>query len=115
MRHVEDRIQRQCVQWFRYKFPKEKIFASANGGFRSKIEAAIMKGSGVLSGVSDLQIPVPNLSYHGFFIEMKKPGGKVTPNQKEFLEYVKSKNYQASVIYSFDQFVKEVTEYMSNI
>lgn len=113
MKHIEDRIQRQCVEWFRGKFPKEKIFAIPNGGKRSKIEAAIMKGSGVLSGVSDLFIPIPKSYHHGFFIEMKKPDGKPTPNQKEFLEYADSKNYRTSVIDSFDKFVEEVTEYMN--
>ena len=50
MKHEESRLQQNCVKWFRYQYPEPKylIYANANGGARSRIEAMIMKGEGVL-------------------------------------------------------------------
>ena len=59
------------------------MYAIPNGGDRNPIVAARLKAEGVKSGVSDICIPVAKHGYHGFYIELKKPGGKESPTQVE--------------------------------
>lgn len=74
------------VFWFRLKFPTVKILAIPNGT-RASIGAAVKaKKEGVSSGVPDLYIPAWKL-----WIEMKRQkGGRVSPEQKEWIEYLES-------------------------
>lgn len=66
-----------------------KAHAIPNGGERNPIVAARMKAEGVRPGVFDIFLPVARRGYHGLFIEMKKPGGKLSDAQeKKQAEYV---------------------------
>ncbi|TWP31903.1 VRR-NUC domain-containing protein [Apibacter muscae] len=111
-RHLESKLQQACVSWFNIQYPKETIFAIPNGGKRNALEAKIMKGEGVLAGVSDLFIMKPSKNYSGFFIEMKIGKGKLSEYQKEFLKKAQNKGYKTAVCYSLDDFTKEVNNYM---
>lgn len=50
MRHLEDKLQKACVKWFDYAYPKYRLTLhhSPNGGKRNSIEAAKFKQMGVL-------------------------------------------------------------------
>lgn len=111
-RHSESKLQQACVRWFKIQYPKETIFAIPNGGKRNALEAKIMKGEGVLAGVSDLFIMKPSKNYSGFFIEMKIGKGKLSEYQKEFLTIAKSKGYKTAICYSLEDFIQEVNNYM---
>ncbi len=81
-----------------------KVSASANGGSRNLLEAMKMKRMGVSPGFPDVEVPLPCGHFHGFYIEMKRQkGGKVSPEQAEWLEYLRSKGYYAEVAYGFDE------------
>lgn len=69
------------------------MYAVPNGGDRNPIVAARLKAEGVKSGVSDLCLPFARRGYHGFYIEMKKPGGKESEKQKEFGAFLAKENY----------------------
>lgn len=59
----------------RVKWPELRwMFAIPNGGGRSMAQGSILKAEGVKAGISDLMLPFARHGYHGFFIEMKKPG-----------------------------------------
>jgi hypothetical protein len=78
----------------REKYPElEWMFAIPNGGERNGIVAARMKAEGVRSGVSDIMLPTARGGFHGLFIEMKKPGGKESENQKRFGSHVGMQGY----------------------
>lgn len=117
MAHKESTIQRSCVQWFRLQYPDLKLllFAVPNGGGRSKIEAAIMKGEGVVSGVADLILLVPNAQYHGLCIEMKttSKGSRQSTNQKAWEAAVTDCGYDYKVARSLDGFREIVNEYLN--
>jgi len=86
---TEHEEQRELVQWFRRTFPCVRIFAIPNGGLRSPSTAARLKAEGVSSGVPDLCVPAWRL-----WIEMKRAkGGVVSPEQKDWIEYLESHNY----------------------
>jgi hypothetical protein len=111
--NLESKLQRACIKWFKYQYPQEVIFAIPNGGKRSKIEAAIMKGEGVLQGVSDLFVMSGKNGYNGLFMEMKTGSNKLSPLQKEFIKTAQDKGYKAEVCYSFEEFIEKVTEYLN--
>jgi len=89
MRHVavgqparnrsEDAIQRAVFQHLRARAaPNVFAFHPANGGYRKPVEAAIMKGLGVVAGVPDV-IAIHNGRV--FAMEIKAEGGRATDKQ----------------------------------
>ena len=82
------------VNWMRKTYPEHRVFHIANGGSRSKSEAARLKSEGVSAGVPDLCLPSLRM-----FIEMKKPDGTgiVSKEQEEWLKYLASVGYSIAV------------------
>jgi hypothetical protein len=106
--------------WIRRKahyVPELKwAFAVPNGGNRDAITAGKLKAEGVTPGVFDLFIPSPNPAspaerYHGLWIEMKKPGGRASTEQKAFGKEMVARGYQAFVCYSWEEAVEKIAEY----
>lgn len=95
------------------------LHAIPNGGQRNKIVAANMKMEGVRSGVADLFLPLALGRFHGFYIEMKKPGregeknGGLTDEQVDFLNNVKKQGYRAEVCYTWQQARDALIEYLA--
>lgn len=114
MKHEESRLQRACVAWFRMQHADKAycLFAIPNGGRRDKITAAIMKGEGVLAGVADLFLMVPNTDYHGLWIEMKTPKGRASDSQKLFESLSKSQGYEYRIARTLDEFQFIVNDYL---
>lgn len=88
MRRAEDALQRGIVQYLRAILPADgfRVCAIPNGGRRSKIEAAIMKGLGVLAGMPDLLIF--GAGGRCWFIECKSGTGRLSPAQQEMREWM---------------------------
>ena len=80
-RRPEDAIQRAVFQHLRARgAPGVFAFHPANGGCRKPVEAAILKGLGVVAGVPDV-IAIHN--GRAFAMEIKTVGGKPTSKQLE--------------------------------
>lgn len=114
----ERREQEWTVQWFKLKYPKILIAASANGGRRDIREAANMKREGVLPGMPDLQIFCAKRNYHGLCIEMKDPGGpdrvkgKVNMVQKCIINQLNQAGYYAIVCWGYEEARKVIDWYL---
>ena len=96
----EEQEQAAVMQWREIMLPQfpelKDLIHIPNGGLRSKTEAVRFKKLGVKAGVSDLFLPVARGGFHGLWIEMKrKRGGKLSPDQKEWIEDMLSNGYQA--------------------
>lgn len=103
----------QMSMWLT-KWPELKwAFAVPNGGNRDPITAARLKAEGVKSGVSDVCLPIARQGYSGFYIEMKKPGGKESPQQKEFGAFVATQNYLYKCCTDWEDAANSVEWYMS--
>jgi hypothetical protein len=77
----EAQLQRSLVEHLRWCARSDVWFAHlANGGARTRIEGAILKGLGVRSGAPDLLIVRAG---QALFIECKAPGRKLSPTQVE--------------------------------
>lgn len=111
----EDQLQKNCVKWFRMQYQRFVflLFHIPNGGKRDKIEAAIFKGMGVVAGVADLFLSIPNDTYHGCYFELKVGNNEQTQNQIMFMKWVTSMKYQYIVIRTIDEFIEAVDTYMS--
>lgn len=84
----EDAIQRAVFQHLKAR-ARSGVFAfhPANGGKRKPIEAAILKGLGVVAGVPDVII----LHNGRFFaLELKAGNGRPTANQMECVSKINS-------------------------
>ena len=98
----------------RYQHPEAIMFAIPNGGYRSKIEASIMSGEGVLKGVADLFIMYPSGQHHGCFVEIKSEKGKQTDFQIIFEVNAKSFGHHYAVCRSVEEFMNVVEKYLNN-
>jgi VRR-NUC domain protein len=106
--YQESQLQQMCVRYFRYKYPQYLIYAVPNGGLRNSLEAKRPKAEGVLAGVADLTILLPQ--GRSVYIEMKVKGNRQTDNQKAFQQKAEALGYKYYVCYSFDQFKAIIEE-----
>ena len=113
----EDIIQIQLIQWCELQKCKWPMLAdmhhSPNGGKRNVREAAKFKKMGTRAGFPDLQLLYPKGEYHGLFIELKAPGGKVSESQKEWIEKLNARGYYAKVCVGFEEAKNTILEYIN--
>lgn len=116
MKHLESRLQVNCVKWFRlaYRQWANHLIHVPNGGSRDLRTAQRLKAEGVLPGVSDLVLFIPNKTHHGLFIELKIKPNRQSTHQKEWQELVTNMGYGYSLVYSFDEFQKTIQDYIGN-
>lgn len=113
---TEHQEQVLTVKWFRLQYPKLSncLWAIPNGGVRNIGTAIKLKSEGVLAGVPDLFLMIPKNGFHGLFIEMKIQGGKLQPNQKEFLKLANALEYKAVACYGFEEAKKVISDYLKD-
>jgi hypothetical protein len=109
--HHESRLQAACVRWFRYQHPSLLIFAIPNGGWRNEIEAKIMKNEGVMAGVADLEILLPN--GRCLFIEMKTAKGRQSEAQRGFQKWCDDNGHTYMVCRSLEGFIEVVNNFIA--
>ena len=111
----EHRIQCSCVRWFNLKHRKLKgrRCAGPNGGKRDALTGAKLKAEGVVAGVADLILLVPNRFYGALLVEMKTLTGRQSKSQKDWEQIITSEgDYKYVVCHSLDDFIREVDDYI---
>lgn len=111
--HLE---QTAFINWFNgiEKFRDLIIFSIPNGGKRGFKTASKLKKEGQLSGVSDLQILLPNGKT--VFIEMKKQeGGRLSDAQIDFINKSQSLGHTVIVAKGCNDASKQFLEYLKII
>lgn len=116
-RHIEDRLQIDCVRWWDITHPNDSrlLSHSANGGKRNVIEAAKFKQMGVRAGFPDLILLIPNKYYPFMGIELKTAKGRQSDYQRAYQHEFERRGYKYIVVRSLDEFIKEVTNYLADI
>jgi hypothetical protein len=74
-------------------------FHPANGGWRSPVEGAILKGMGVRAGVPDI-VAVKNGQCYA--LELKAPDGRLTPAQRDAHAALAAAGATVAVAYGLD-------------
>ena len=113
----EHRIQCECARWFSLQYPRlhGRLFAVPNGGRRDATTAAKLKAEGVVAGVADLILLKSNRDYGALLIEMKTLKGRQRDSQKAWQNIVcADSEYKYVVCRSFDDFKREVDDYLKN-
>ena len=114
----EDKIQSECVRWFNNTYclkhhnPRGIIFSVPNGGTRNDKEAMVLKATGLLAGVSDLILILPNSRI--LFIEFKTETGTQSIAQKEFESRVTALGYVYVLVRSIDEFKSLIDTYLNS-
>ena len=79
--------------------PDVFYFHVPNGGYRSPLEAAIMKGLGVVAGVPDMIIIYDGKTYG---LELKSKRGRVTGHQSDVMRQMERAGAHCAVAHSID-------------
>ena len=102
----EDIIQRAVFEHLRIRSaPGIFAFHPANGGWRSHIEAAILKGLGVRAGVPDVIAVKDGRTYA---LELKPPGGRLTAVQNAAHAALRAAGAIVVTSYSLDDAVAQL-------
>jgi len=94
------------------------LFATQNENSSGSIKLAMKrKAMGIKSGVADILFLYPldkwmDNCYHGLCIELKKPKGKQSPEQKLFQCDVRDAGYAYAVCYGWQEAVETVVKYL---
>ena len=103
--NAEAREQAAIVDYVRWVAPEVIVFHVANGGLRSKPEAARLKWMGVLAGVSDLILILPK--GRSAFWEVKWKG-ELTSEQKAFIGRLTELSHSWAVVRSIEDARREL-------
>lgn len=114
VRHSESNEQIAAMDWLRLQHPDIALHTLHIGNERktSFYAGYMMKRMGVLKGASDLFVAFPIDKYHGLFIEVKSLKGKLTVEQKLFIERMNSAGYYACVCYGADEIIQIISWYL---
>lgn len=137
MNHEEQKLQMQCVAWFRAQYPQYAMLLThpINEGYKGfgKI-GGMHKAEGTVKGVPDLlffmpiytaplgfgsgnqRVIMPDIPYrmlYGLGIEFKTPKGKQSQEQKDFEKMFKAAGYEYWIIRSFEEFKEKITMWIS--
>jgi hypothetical protein len=99
-RNAEARRQAAIVDYVRTVAPQIVIWAVPNGGLRTKAEAGRLKWTGVLAGVLDLSLALPD--GRSAYWETKTPHGRLTDDQLAFIHSLTALGHSWAVVRSID-------------
>lgn len=116
MKQTEHLHQVALINWARLntkKYPElDLLFAIANGGKRHIGVARKLKAEGVKPGIPDLFLPVARGKYHGFFIEMKADGGRLSPAQRAVHAQLIDQGYMVKTYWDWQDAAEGIINYM---
>ena len=111
--HSEQVALFEWAAWVEPKAPAVKwLYAVPNGGLRKKGVAGQLKAEGVKSGYPDTGLDVASGGYHGLRIEMKIKGGRLSPAQIEWREWLISQGYKHAVCYDWQAAARVIADYL---
>ena len=105
---LERDLQARCVGWWNESDLPGLLFHVRNEGKRSRLEAASLAALGVVAGVADFILLLPNGRVH--LIELKRPGGTQSNEQHRFEVAAKAMGHTYDVVQSLWQFSVSVVD-----
>lgn len=116
-RHLESKHGQALFRWSQLcleAHPElDLLYHVPNGGRRGKAEAAIMKAEGVRAGMPDYHLPVARGEFVGLWIELKAPGGRVSPAQRERMEALRKAGHRCEVAVGWEAARNLLIEYLT--
>lgn len=108
----EERLQTEVINWIKDKHPEIRYCASLGGIYTGPRQAIKAKRTGYSRGFPDLQICEARGGYFGLFIEIKTLKGRPTSVQKEWINDLNFRGYNAEICKGLPAVVKCIDEYM---
>ena len=117
---TEHQIQCAVIKWWglvshSFGLSEKLLFAIPNGGARHVLTGKMLKDEGVRSGVPDLFLAAPNDRCNGLFIELKKPKGRATKAQLEYIQLLRFQGYYTAICYGFEDATNMILSYLRGI
>jgi len=104
----------QQIRLMEAKYPCLRLMvAIPNAAKRSYKLAAMLKAEGMRKGMLDVLFLVPRKGFAGMAIEFKKIGGKLTPEQLEYIDLLQKENWLVAVLTDAEEAVRLVKNYLS--
>lgn len=91
------------------------FFHIANEGNGNVIRGRKLKREGIVAGIPDNFLSLPNPHYHGLYIEMKRHGEKPSDIQLETHARLRCAGYKVVVCYSAREAAKEIKQYLPDL
>jgi VRR-NUC domain len=105
-RRLEQQIQKALADHLRVRAAVGTYwFHPANGGARTAIEGAILKACGVRAGTPDLILIKDGKT---FGLELKAPGGRVSPAQAQAHQEMKTAGAEVAVAVGIDEAIEQL-------
>jgi hypothetical protein len=109
-RQPEAAIQKAVIQHYQMRCAAGTfLFAVPNGGARRPIEAAILKGLGVVAGVPDI---IAIKDGRAYALELKAPGGRLSDKQRVTHQAMVKAGVQLAVADSLDAALRQLEEWL---
>ncbi len=116
----ESQIQCRLMDWWRLAHkglgvPEERLLmAFPLQGARTPRNGARMKREGLRAGTPDMFLAVGRFGLHGLWIELKKHGGKPSPEQALAIAIFREQGYSAYLCIGFEQAKNAITDYLKS-
>jgi len=108
-RNTEAQIQRAIFQYLDLRgAPDVYAFHPANGGYRSKVTASILKACGVRAGVPDI---VAVKDGKTFALELKTDSGRLSEAQQRAHEALRRAGASVAVAFGLDQALTQLKKW----
>jgi hypothetical protein len=104
--NAEAHRQAAIVAYVRLVAPEIVIWAVPNGGLRTKAEAARLKWTGVLAGVLDLTLALPDGACA--FWETKTLRGRLSADQRGFIRHIEALGHVWALVRDIDDARREL-------
>ena len=98
-RHPESLMQCALVRACARHPQARALYAIPNGGKRSRIEAAIMKGEGVKAGMPDTHLPVAAGPCIGLYVELKAGANAPSDEQKDRARELAALGHHVAIVW----------------
>lgn len=109
-------LQKDCAEWLKKELYLRKepqlFYHVANERKATPAQHNRLKLQGVLSGVSDVVLPLKSEEFSGIYCELKTKTGCPSKEQKDFLNAVAAESYLAVVINDIETFKEVFTYYL---
>ena len=110
---TESQEQIALIAWCDLHPIAKHIYAIPNGSHKSIAAAIRFRREGLRKGYPDLGLDVACGGFHGLKIELKRvKGGVVSPEQKEWIEFLTAQGYRALVCHGADEAIRVIEGYL---
>ena len=111
--HTEQVSLFQKAERWEGEYPELALLhAIPMGGKRPISVAKRMKAAGAKKGLLDMCLPVPRGQYHGLYLELKVKGGRLSKEQKWWIEKLREQGYAVHVCYGCIEAWGVIMEYL---